>query len=209
MVDDDLNPEDTGDSGSTGAEMSVGEYRRMAARIEKDGRDVFSSEELERFDAMGSSNAVVAERMQRGIVSQMPDVSEAIKGARTAAMKPWTEKWKSDAEDSVRDFASRSRWVPPVDEEWMDSLAEGKQEEVARQVAQVDALELIAGHLAEVKAEQKQTSAATQVTATEVQKLRDDGEKTGRWTIGLGVVSAVAASVAAVFAVLVYLYPPS
>ena len=98
---------------------------------------------------------------------------------------------------------------PVVDEELWDSVAEAGQEERDRQIAQVEALESIAGHMAEMKAEQKATSAAAQATTTEVEKLRADGQKAGRWTIGLGVVSAVAASVAAVFAVLVFLFPPS
>lgn len=210
MTDDEMDLEESDGDDWTLGEMTVGEYRRMAARIREEGREVFSREELARFDAGHEQMTAVAARAQQSVASLMPDLSEAVRKARAVAFGSEASKWRQDAEDSVREFASTPFIEPPqVDEEMWDSLAEAKQEERDRQAAQVEALESIAGHMAEMKAEQIKTSAATQATTTEVQKLRDDGRGTGRWTIGLGVVSAGAASVAAVFAVLVYLYPPS
>ena len=210
MADDEMDPEELEGDDWTLGEMTVGEYRRMAARIEAGGRDVFSPEQLARFDVAHAKYVEVGKRAQQSVADLMPDLSEALRKARETALGSMSSRWRQDAEDSVREFASTSFIEPPqVDEEMWDSLAEAKQDERDRQAAQVEALGSIAGHMAEMKAEQIKTSAATQATTTEVQKLRVDGRGTGRWTIGLGVVSAVAASVAAVFAVLVYFFPPS
>lgn len=210
MADDEAGPEVTGDDDWTLGEMTVGEYRRMAERIKAEGREAFSDDELARFDAAHEQYAEVGKRMQQAIASQMPDLSAAVLRARETALGSITSRWRQDAEDSLRERVSTPSIEPPqVDEELWDSVAEAREEERDRQVAQVEALESIAGHMAEMKAEQKATSAAAQATTAEVGKLRTDGQKTGRWTIGLGVVSAVAALVAAVFAVLVYFAPPS
>lgn len=182
----------------------------MAARIKADGREAFRDDELARFDAAHEVNVRVSADTQRAAARLMPDLSEAVRKVRESALESMTSKWRQDAEDSLRERMSTPFIEPPqVDEEMWDSVAEAREEERGRQVAQVEALESIAGHMAEMKAEQKATSEASQATTAELGKLRTDGQKTGRWTIGLGVVSAVAASVAAVFAVLVFLFPPS
>lgn len=210
MADDEAGPEDAGDEDWTLGEMTVGEYRRMAERIKMEGRELFGSDELARFDVAHEQYSEVGKRMQQEIASQMPDLSAAVLKARETALESLAPKWRQEAESSLRERMSTPFIESPVvDEELWDSVAEAGQEERDRQIAQVEALESIAGHMAEMKAEQKATSAAAQATTTEVEKLRADGQKAGRWTIGLGVVSAVAASVAAVFAVLVFLFPPS
>ncbi|WP_133676844.1 hypothetical protein [Brachybacterium sp. AG952] len=209
MADDEVGPEDAGDGDWALGEMTMEEYRRMAERIKAEGREAFSADELARFDAAHQVNVSVSADAQRAAARLMPDLSEAVRKVRETALESMTSQWRQDAEDSLRERMSTSLIEPPqVDEELWDSLAEAKEEERAQREAEVRALESIAGHMAEMKAEQKATSKAAQATTAEVGNLRADGQKTGRWTIGLGVVSAVAASVAAVFAVLVFLFPP-
>lgn len=209
MADDETGSGRVGDEDWTLGEMTMGEYRQMAARIESEGRGVFSDEELARFDAAHEQQKAIAEQARQSIARILPDVVPKLERAWTTTLGPTPAERQQELEQSIRERMSRpSVVVPQVDEELMDSVAEAAEEERARQVAQVEALESIAGHMAEMKAEQKATSEAAQATTAEVGKLRTDGQKTGRWTIGLGVVSAVAASVAAVFAVLVFLFPP-
>lgn len=204
MADDEMDREEFEGDDWDVAGMPLGEYRRMAARVEAEGRDGFTPEELARFDAAHKEYVEVSKRAQQSVASMMPDLSEALRKARETALGSMTSKWRDDAEESVREFASTPFIEPPqIDEGMWDSLAEAKQEERDREIAQVEALDSIAGHMAEMKSEQEATSLAAQATTTEVEKLRTDGRKAGRWTI----VSAIAASVAAVFAVLVYFFP--
>lgn len=197
MVDDAMGPASVGDEDWTLGEMTMGEYRQMAARIEAEGRDAFSGEELARFDAAHEQQQAVARQVWASASGVMTDVSDALRKVRETAMEPTVAKRRQEVEESMRErMSGPSVVVPPVDEEWMDSVAEVREEERARQVAQVEALEAIAGHMAEMKVEQR-------ATTSEVGELRTDGRRTSRWT----VVSAVAAVLAAVFGALALFLP--
>ena len=118
MADDEMDPEELEGDDWTLGEMTVGEYRRMAARIEAGGRDVFSPEQLARFDVAHAKYVEVGKRAQQSVADLMPDLSEALRKARETALGSMSSRWRQDAEDSVREFASTSFIEPPqVDEE--------------------------------------------------------------------------------------------
>jgi hypothetical protein len=171
--------------------LTVGEYRRLDAQIKAEGRESIPAEDLERYDAAKDRNDAVARQMREAIMRQMPDVAETLKRVGDATMRS-APKGPGLKVTEPAEVLPKAPTVPPamLDDDFVDSLAEAKREEREREQAQTDALELIAGHVAEMKAEQAETTAS-------VNGLRKDGKRAGGWNIAGVLLAGVAALFAA------------